>query len=58
MDAIDEVYEEVRKEYPNFTVGFIFFGMKVFKPEHNEQLFDTVCKLNWNKTIGFDFVQQ
>lgn len=58
MDAFDEVYEEVRKDHPEFTAGFVFFGLKVFSPEQNEALFTKVCELNWDKTIGLDFVQQ
>ena len=58
MEAFDEVYEEVRKEHPEFTAGFIFFGLKVFSAEQNEQLFTKICNLNWDKTIGLDFVQQ
>jgi len=30
MDAFDEVYNEVRKENPTFSAGFVFFGLKVF----------------------------
>ena len=30
--AFDEVYNEVVKDHPNFTVGFVFFGLKVFSP--------------------------
>lgn len=58
MDVVDEVIEEVRKECPSLTVGFIFFGLKVFSDEQNEALFSRVCELNWDKTIGLDFVQQ
>jgi hypothetical protein len=28
--AFDEVYNEVKKNHPDFTVGFVFFGLKVF----------------------------
>ena len=52
------MYSEVVKEHPNFTVGVVFFGLKVFSPEMNEALFTKVCELNWDKTIGLDFVQQ
>ena len=58
MEAFDEVYAEVKKQYPDFTVGFIFFGLKVFSAEQNEALFTTICDLNWDKTIGLDFVQE
>ncbi len=40
------------------TIGFIFFGLKVFTDEQNEAVFSKVCDLNWDKTIGLDFVQQ
>lgn len=43
MDAFDEVYEEVRKEHPNFTAGFVFFGLKFFSAAQNEELFTKVC---------------
>ena len=56
--AFDEVYNEVVKDHPKFTVGFIFFGLKVFTPQQNEEMFTKVCELNWDKTIGLDFVQQ
>ena len=56
--AFDEVYNEVAKDHPKFTVGFIFFGLKAFSPEQNEEIFTKVCELNWDKTIGLDFVQQ
>ena len=36
MDAFDEVYDEVRKENPNFTAAFVFFGLKFFSPQQNE----------------------
>ncbi len=58
MQVIDEVYEEVRKEYPDFSVGFIFFGFKCFNAGKNEEIFTKICELNWDKTIGFDFVQE
>jgi hypothetical protein len=58
MDAFDEVYNEVKKDHPDFTVGFIFFGLKIFNAEQNEALFTKICELNWDKTIGLDFVQQ
>lgn len=58
MEAFDEVYAEVRQEYPHFSAGFVFFGLKVFSEEQNYALFDKICQLNWDKTIGFDFVQQ
>jgi len=58
MDAFDEVYNEVKKEHPHFTVGFIFFGLKFFSPQLNEEILTKVCELNWDKTIGYDFVQQ
>lgn len=57
-EAFDEVYDEVTKEHPGFTVGFVFFGLKVFSPEANEALFEKICQLKWDKTIGLDFVQQ
>lgn len=58
MQAFDEVYNELKKEYPNFTVGFIFFGLKMLSEAENEALFTRICQLNWDKTIGLDFVQQ
>lgn len=58
LRAVDEVYEEVRRDHPNFTVGFVFFGLKFFSPQQNEELFVKICELNWDKTIGLDFVQQ
>jgi len=58
MQAFDEVYNELKKEYPNFTVGFIFFGLKMLSEAENEALFTRICELNWDKTIGLDFVQQ
>lgn len=30
----------------------------MFTAEDNEALFDKICQLNWDKTIGLDFVQQ
>lgn len=45
-------------QYPDFTAGFVFFGLKVFTEKQNEELFDKICKLNWDKTIGLDFVQE
>lgn len=57
-EAFDEVYDEVTKEHPGFTVGFVFFGLKVFSPEANDALFEKICQLKWDKTIGLDFVQQ
>jgi len=30
MQAFDEEFNEVKKEYPNFSAGFVFFGLKVF----------------------------
>lgn len=35
MDAFDEIYSEIRKEHVNFTVGFVFFGLKVFSVLQN-----------------------
>ena len=57
MEAFDQVYEEVKKQYPYFTVGFIFFGLKVLTEQQNEAIFTNICDLNWDKTIGLDFVQ-
>jgi hypothetical protein len=58
MEAFDEVYNEVKKDHPNFSAGFIFFGLKAFTEEQNEALFTKICELNWDKTLGLDFVQQ
>lgn len=58
MKAFDEVYEEIRKTHPRFTAGFVFFGLKVLSAELNEGIFEKICQLNWDKTIGLDFVQQ
>lgn len=30
MQAFDEEFNQVKKEYPNFSAGFVFFGLKVF----------------------------
>lgn len=57
LDAFDEVYNEVIKDHPNFSVGFIFFGLKIFPAHKNEELFTKVCEFNWDKTIVLDFVQ-
>ena len=58
MEVVDEVYDEIHKEYPFFTVGFIFCGFKSMTDEENENMLEEVCKLNWSKTIGFDFTQE
>ena len=28
METVDEAYNEVKKDHPELTVGFIFFGLK------------------------------
>lgn len=33
MDTFDEAFEVVKSEYPPLSVGFIFFGLKMLKPE-------------------------
>ena len=58
MDTVDEVLAEVNKLFPRLTIGFIFFGLKVFSDEMNDAVFSKVCDLNWDKTVGLDFVQQ
>lgn len=39
----DEAYEIVKKDHPNLTVGFIFFGLKALPLEENEKILSTVC---------------
>ena len=58
MEVFDEAYEEVKKDYPFLTVGFIFFGLKMFEPEVNEKHLTMVLEQQWDKTVGIDFVQQ
>ena len=50
--------DEINKDYPEFTTGFIAFGLKVFTPEQNEEILTKVCSLNWNRLLGIDFVQE
>jgi hypothetical protein len=57
-EAVDEVYNEVKKEHTQFSVGFIFFGLKMLSADQNEAIFRTVCDLNWDKTVGLDLVQE
>ncbi len=40
VEVIDEVLKEVQKSYPNFTVGFIFAGLKALSDQENEKMFD------------------
>lgn len=58
IETFDEAFEEAKKECPTLTAGVIWFGLKVFSDEMNEAIFTKVCDYNWDKTIGFDFVQQ
>ena len=58
MEVFDQAYEEVKNDYPFLTVGFIFFGLKMFEPELNEKILTTALEQEWSKTIGIDFVQQ
>lgn len=57
-EAIDEVYNDLKKEYPDFTLGVIFFGLLEWTQEQNAQIFRKVCEINWDKTIGLDVVQE
>ena len=56
--AFDEAFERVKKDHPTLTVGFIFFGLKALSDEENETILRKICQVNWNKTIGLDFVQE
>ena len=58
MQAFDEVYEEVKKDHPFFTFGFIFSGMKMFPSEVNEKNMTLALESNWDKIVGIDFVQE
>lgn len=43
MDAFDEVYEEVKQNHPEFSSGFIFFGLKMRSEEENFINLDKAC---------------
>lgn len=58
MSILDDVINDLNKEHPNFTFGFIFVGFKMFSDEYNKQIFKNACETNWSKLIGFDFVQE
>ena len=58
MKAFYEMYFSVQKIHPNFTSGFIFFGLKVDSEEVNFQRLDKACSYEWERMIGIDFVQQ
>ena len=48
----------MKADHPTFTVGFIFFGLKVLPDEVNEAILRKICQINWKKTVGLDFVQE
>ena len=58
MELTDEAYEAVKKDHPELTIGYVFFGLKFIPPEENEKLLTPVFEIPWDKTIGIDFVQQ
>lgn len=58
MEAFDEVYNEVKKDNPKFSSGFIFFGLKALTEEQNFEILDKACSYGWKHMIGIDFVQQ
>ena len=43
LDVLDEVEAELKQKYPNFSIGVIFFGLKMFSPEQNEEIFTKIC---------------
>ena len=58
METVDEAYERVRKDHPDFSLGVIFVGLKFRPLEETEAKLTTVLEHKWEKTVGIDFAQQ
>ena len=58
METVDEVYEGVRKDHPNFSLGVIFVGLKFRPLEETEAKLTTALEHKWEKVVGIDFAQQ
>jgi hypothetical protein len=55
---LDETFNEIAKEYPAFSVGFIFCLKKSSTPEEIEISLERICNLNWSRAVGIDFAQE
>lgn len=54
----DEAAKNIEQKYPHFTVGFIFCIRKSLTEEKIMEKISRVCELNWERTIGIDFIQE